>query len=348
MLTGAIVGFGKVAEHTHLPAWKGATGARIVAVADPFPERRAAAAAALPGVRAYATAAELYAAERLDFVDLCTPPASHPEGIVEALRRGAHVVCEKPLAIDREGFGSIARAARESERVVYSVHNWKFAPLWRKVRAWLAGEEEARGEPAGIGPATCFTWSALRVSSDRGAVATASDWRLRPEVAGGGVFVDHGWHAFYLCQAAFGGARPRSVSARLWTVQEGLPLEDTAAATISYPGGEAQLFLSWAAGIRRNHGVITGQDGAILLEDERAVLLRRGREAVTWNAGEALSAHSHHPDWFGPVIEDFVRETREPAARGLSLREAEACLAILLAGRESAGRGSGPVEIGPA
>ncbi|MBI5366405.1 MAG: Gfo/Idh/MocA family oxidoreductase [Planctomycetes bacterium] len=346
MLTGGIVGFGKVAEHTHAPAWRAAAAAgraRIAAVAGPFPERRAAAAAALPGARVFASAAEMYAApgERLDFVDLCTPPAAHPDGVTEALARGLHVVCEKPLAIDREGFGRIERAARETGRVVYSVHNWKFAPLWRVVRAWLRGE----GEGGGIGPTLSFTWSALRIANDRGAVAGAQDWRLRPEVAGGGVYVDHGWHAFYLCQAAMQGTHPTQVSARLWTVTPGLPLEDTAAATLSYPSGEAHLFLSWSAGVRRNHGVITGANGTILIEDDRAVLLARGREPRVHAEAEALSAHSHHPDWFGPVIEDFVRETSDPAQRGQSLAEAAVCLGVMLAGRESSQRGGAPVTV---
>jgi predicted dehydrogenase len=33
----------------------------------------------------------------VDVVSICTPPTSHYEMIVEALRAGKHVICEKPL-----------------------------------------------------------------------------------------------------------------------------------------------------------------------------------------------------------------------------------------------------------
>ena len=50
-LRGALVGFGKVAEGAHVPAFAGLAGFSLDAVAEADPERRRAAAGALPGAR---------------------------------------------------------------------------------------------------------------------------------------------------------------------------------------------------------------------------------------------------------------------------------------------------------
>jgi predicted dehydrogenase len=39
----------------------------------------------------------LLADKEIDVVDICTPPALHAGMIVEAVRAGKHVICEKPF-----------------------------------------------------------------------------------------------------------------------------------------------------------------------------------------------------------------------------------------------------------
>src|SRR6516162_2631063 len=49
--------------------------------------------------------ASLIADREIDVVDICTPPNLHAAMIVEAMRAGKHVICEKPFAgyFGREG-----------------------------------------------------------------------------------------------------------------------------------------------------------------------------------------------------------------------------------------------------
>jgi predicted dehydrogenase len=47
---------------------------------------------------AYRSFAELVADSELDVIDICTPPNLHAAMIVEAMKRGKHVICEKPFA----------------------------------------------------------------------------------------------------------------------------------------------------------------------------------------------------------------------------------------------------------
>ena len=55
--------------------------------------------------KAYRSFAELVADGDLDVIDVCTPPNLHASMIVEAMRAGKHVICEKPFAgyFGREG-----------------------------------------------------------------------------------------------------------------------------------------------------------------------------------------------------------------------------------------------------
>jgi predicted dehydrogenase len=73
---GALIGFGAIAETTHLGALA-ATGLDVIAVVETSPKRCAAALQALPGVRLYDSVDALLAREQLEFVDICTPPHLH-------------------------------------------------------------------------------------------------------------------------------------------------------------------------------------------------------------------------------------------------------------------------------
>src|SRR2546425_9011850 len=99
MLRGAIIGLGNVALEGHLPGWRRCGDVEIVAATDVAPARRAAIEVLIPTVEWYATAEALLARERLDFVDICTPPASHSPLVASALRADRHVLCEKPLVV---------------------------------------------------------------------------------------------------------------------------------------------------------------------------------------------------------------------------------------------------------
>jgi len=73
-LRGAILGFGNVAEHAHLPVWQRNHHFRIDAVLEPHPDRAKLAKTLLPGARIYSDIESLLAGSDLDFVDVCAPP----------------------------------------------------------------------------------------------------------------------------------------------------------------------------------------------------------------------------------------------------------------------------------
>jgi predicted dehydrogenase len=107
-----------------------------------------------------------------------------------------------------------------------------------------------------------------------------------------------------------------------------IPLEDTAEALIGYGEAEARLFFTWAGDARSNTVLIQGDRGSILVDDDTIRLETvEGRQDIPFP--EALSQGSHHPEWYGEVIDDFVTEIRDPARTGRNFIEAGWCQAMM-------------------
>src|SRR5260370_11095749 len=65
------------------------------------------------------------------------PPALTRQPILEAIARGWHVLCEKPLLLDPEVFDIVRTRASDAGVAVMPVHNWKYAPIVRRATAAL-------------------------------------------------------------------------------------------------------------------------------------------------------------------------------------------------------------------
>jgi D-apiose dehydrogenase len=136
----ALAGAGMISWY-HLTAWR-ALGPRIrlVAVCDPDPGRVGARAKEfdIPGV--YGDAEAMFAAERIDALDVASPRATHGGWIEAAADRGIDVLCQKPLAPTLAEAEAVIRQAEGRIRLM--VHeNWRFRPWYRELRSWIAGGE---------------------------------------------------------------------------------------------------------------------------------------------------------------------------------------------------------------
>ena len=314
MLRGAIIGFGEVALHGHWPAYADSREVKIVAVVDRTEERRRIARESLPGVATFATIEELAAVATIDFVDICTPPALHGELMLDALARGWNILCEKPLLLDLVELEKARNVARESGRAVVPVHNWKYAPIVRRATEILRS--------GAIGPLRGVEIETLRIQDCAVADPDHPNWRRDPTIAGGGVLMDHGWHAIYLARHWFGEG-PSNVRASLHrpTPQE---VEDEATLTLVFPSGHAKIFLTWRADVRRSTMRLTGERGEIAIDDDT---LRIAGESIQFESG--LSAGSHHADWFAAMLPDVIASFHRSEAALESFEEAALCLSVI-------------------
>ena len=330
---GAVVGFGSVAANGHLPVWRERSDFCLIAVVDSDAERRALAATALPGIRTYSTTGELLRREKLDFVDIATPPAFHAPAIIAAAQAGVHVLCEKPVTTSVREYRAVREAVRRSGVVLHTVHNWKYSEAFSTVRKLL--------QAGTLGPLNSISFNTARNGCS---ITTGDNWRVQAAIAGGGILVDHGWHAFYLL-LALAQERPQRIRAALERRRYvDAEVEDTAVCAIDFPSLTGDIRLTWAAAERQTEWRFVGDDGRLVIDDDE-VLIQSKSGLHSQRLATALSAGSHHPEWFAGVVDSFRQEIDDPSTRGTNQAEAEWCLLMLNRAYASGARDSRPMGI---
>jgi len=69
---------------------------------------------------------------------------------------------------------------------------------------------------------------------------------------------------------------------------------------------------------------LVGERGQIIIDDDT---LRSGGDSTRFQS--ALSAGSHHADWFAAMLPDVIASFREPAKALASFDEAALCLSVI-------------------
>jgi predicted dehydrogenase len=236
-----LIGCGNVGVNAHVPAVQANEGMRIVAAADPTPERlqAAAAAAGLAAKDLHAGWRELLAREDVDAVIVATPQRFRPEIVIAAAATGKHILAEKPLALTLADAQAMIDAAREHGVTLATVHNYHFMPVYRDIKEVLDSGE--------IGQPEIAVLNYLGVEDRPGAAAYSPRWRHRAADSGGGVLMDM-LHVVYLANWFMGGP-PTAVSAWVDKRLDGDgDVEDIALVRYVYANGQALVNMAWGVG----------------------------------------------------------------------------------------------------
>jgi len=125
--------------------------------------------------------AALQARANVDAIVLSTPPSSHAEITVAALRAGKHVLCEKPLARTPEECRQMMEAAASAGRMLATGFNYRFYPSVLKAREFF--DAGAIGE-----------LDHIRAYTGYSATAHHQAWLHDAKIMGGGSLRDNGIH----------------------------------------------------------------------------------------------------------------------------------------------------------
>lgn len=142
-MKGALIGCGFFAQN-QMHGWAGIRGVEIVAVCDRDAARREETAARFRA-RPYADAAEMLAAEDLDFVDIATTVPSHRALVELAAQAGVHVICQKPFAETMEDARAMIAAVDAAGKTLMVHENFRWQSAIRA--AIQAVREGAIGTP---------------------------------------------------------------------------------------------------------------------------------------------------------------------------------------------------------
>ncbi len=130
----AVLGCGHIGKkHAALAARYG----MLVGVADIVPEK-AQVIADNYKVPFYNKLSELLQQEKPDIVVICTPNGWHAEHSMEALRSGAHVLCEKPMALTARDAEDMIQTAKLFNKKLFVVKQNRFNPPVAWVKQVLA------------------------------------------------------------------------------------------------------------------------------------------------------------------------------------------------------------------
>jgi len=129
----AIVGCGFVAQRRHIPAFlrmKNFVSLHAVCDLNLGLARKVAKMFGIPN--AYSDLSTMLLKEQPDIVDVCTPPGTHADVAVEAMKNGSHVLLEKPMALTVSDCDKMIKASRKYGAKLSVVHNQRFYPPFIK------------------------------------------------------------------------------------------------------------------------------------------------------------------------------------------------------------------------
>jgi predicted dehydrogenase len=201
------------------------------------PEKALASAADLDVARAYTSFAEMAARESrrkdgIDVVAIVTPNHMHAPVAMQFLRRGIHVICDKPLTATLPEAKKLAKAAETAGVIFALTHNYTGYPMIRQAKAMVAAGDLGDLRLVNVEYVQDWLTEAVEASGQKQA-----DWRTDPARSGaGGSTGDIGTHAFNLATFV-SGLTLDTLAADLTAFVPGRRVDDNGHVLLRFQGG---------------------------------------------------------------------------------------------------------------
>ena len=226
-----VIGCGDIANY-HIKAYDKNEYAKLVAFCD-IEEKKALKFAEQYGTEHRIDYRELLEnIEKLDAISICTPPVSHKEIAVAALKKNVNVLCEKPLAINAAEAEEMVDAAAESSAFLMTAYPFRFREEMLKTKQLL--EKGTIGTPLFAHNSFSFLVEDIH-----------QRWFTKKEISGGGIIIDNGSHATDIFHFLFGEIA--DVAARATIHDPRNKVEDNALILLGMKNGlYGTIELSWS------------------------------------------------------------------------------------------------------
>ena len=288
-------------------------------------ERSAESAEALGIERSYGSFEEMAEAEAaredgIEAVSIVTPNHVHYPAAEAFLKRGIHVICDKPLTATMEDAHALVAAAESSKAQFILTHNYTGYPLIRQARKMVA--DGTLGKIRVVQAEYAQDWLTEPLEGEG---VKQAEWRTDPARSGaGGCVGDIGTHAYNL--AAFvSGLKLDSLAADLDSFVEGRRLDDNVHVMLRYEGGAKGMLWSSQVAPGNENGLtlrVYGEKGGISWGQENpnvmlytpygqpTQILTRGGSGATAENIDVTRTPSGHPEGY---LEGFANLYNEAA-----------------------------------
>jgi predicted dehydrogenase len=267
---------------------------------------------------------------RPDAVSVCTPNGLHAPATIAALRAGAHVIVEKPMAMNAREAEAMIRAAKQARRKLVIGFQQRFDPKAQFIRR--AVEDGALGR---------VLFGRVQALRRRG----IPNWGVfgRKELQGGGPLIDIGVHVLEVTHYVMGSPRPVLASGGAWTYlgnrksdvvcqwpnwdYKTYTVEDLAVGQIRFENGAViHIESSFAAHIQENvwNFQLMGEKGGATWDPPA---LARDQHGAMVNTSPGWLPKADFGGIFGAKMRNFVEHalydapTLAPAEHGLMVQK---------------------------
>ena len=290
-----MIGCGAVAEVKSGPGFYKADNSTLLAVtsADPALTKSFAERHGVP--KAYETSEQLVADAEVDAVYVATPPSSHKPLSLLVAKAGKHVYVEKPMAMRFEECREIVDVCAQQGVRLFVAFYRRAMPRFLKVKEWI--------DSGAIGEVRNVRAVQHQPPAPEDLSRATLPWRLKPEVSGGGKFLDMGIHELDLFDFLFGAIE--EVHGIAGNQAGFYDVEDTVTATWRHASG-VQGYGSWCyvCGHGEDFVEIVGSKGRISFEFFSDKPLTLINESGTQTADIPNPAHVQQP-FIQSIVDDL-------------------------------------------
>jgi predicted dehydrogenase len=223
-----IIGCGDVTEVKSGPAFNKVKNSALIAVMRRDAEKAKDYAQRHKVPTWYSDASLLINDPDINAIYVATPPSSHEEYTLAALKAGKHVYVEKPMALNAASAAIMTKAAAEKNSKLVVAHYRRAQPLFNKIKQLI--HDKAIGD---VRFAKIETYKKMVTAEEMTDPSRA--WRVDAAVAGGGIFNDIAPHQLDMLCYFFGEVdRSSGISAAQSNIYNA---DDIVTGTISFKRG---------------------------------------------------------------------------------------------------------------
>ncbi len=257
----------------------------------------------------------------IEAVSIVTPNHLHFSVAKEFLKRGIHVICDKPLTSTASDAKKFVNLVNDSDALFMLTHNYTAYPMIRQAREMVAAGKLGDMRVVQVEYAQDWLSTELEATDQKQA-----SWRVDPERSGaGGCIGDIGTHAFNLAGFVT-GLKAESLCADLHTFVEGRQLDDNVHIMLRYEGGAKGMLWSSQVAPGNENGLrlrVYGSQGGISWAQEEpnklwysplgepTQLMTRAGPGATDAANDVSRIPAGHPEGYLEGFATLYKETAE-------------------------------------